>query len=285
MLAGGIMKKTSAKLLIVISSIMWGTTGTTQGLLHHANPMSVGALRMLIGGVILFLLSYKNIELKRISKKHILLSSVAMAMYQPLFFYAVKVTGVSIGTLFGLGSAPIFAGLIQLMMKHSLKKQWLVGTIISILGAVLILVTQGEITVHIVGVVMALGAGLSYAIFTFSMAHLVGYQNPNSMNGLIFMLSGVLLSPLLLFNDLSWVGTMTGMVGLLHLGIVTTAIPYTLFAYALRRIQVHEAVTITLIEPLTAAVLGVLILKESMNVAMILGISCILVGLIVTGRS
>lgn len=279
------MKKTSARLLIVISSIMWGTTGTTQGLLNNANPLSIGALRMLIGGVILFLLSYKDIQLKTINKRYILLSGFAMAMYQPLFFYAVKMTGVSIGTLFGLGSAPIFAGLIQLMMKRSLKKQWLLGTSISIMGATIIFVTQSQIHIHFIGVVMALGAGLSYAIFTFSTARLVEDHSPSSMNGLIFLLSGIVLSPLLFFSDLSWLNSVVGALGALHLGITATAIPYTLFAYALKRLHAHEAVTITLIEPLTAAILGVLVLKEPMNISMVLGIGFILFGLMVTGRS
>lgn len=48
------------------------------------------------------------------------------------------------------------------------------------------------------------------------------------------------------------------MMVVLHLGIVTIALAYTLFAKGLINISPPEAVTLTLAEPFTAAMLGIL---------------------------
>lgn len=40
----------------------------------------------------------------------VFLAAVCMACYQPLFFTAVKETGIAVGTVIAIGSAPIIAG-------------------------------------------------------------------------------------------------------------------------------------------------------------------------------
>ena len=49
------------------------------------------------------------------------------------------------------------------------------------------------------------------------------------------------------------------------MGIITTALAYALFAETLTITPVATAVTLTLGEPLTATLLGVLVLRESLN--------------------
>ncbi|MGX2961160.1 hypothetical protein JNUCC23_18035 [Peribacillus sp. JNUCC 23] len=57
--------------------------------------------------------------------KAIILASLNMAFYQPLFFSAVTITGVAIGTVIAIGSAPIFSGVLEWMvLKKSPSKGW-----------------------------------------------------------------------------------------------------------------------------------------------------------------
>jgi DME family drug/metabolite transporter len=67
----------------------------------------------------------------------------------------------------------------------------------------------------------------------------------------------------------------------LHLGLVTVGVGYTLFWAGLRRVPVAMAGTLTLAEPLTAGMLGVLVLGEHLTLTAGLGIGLILVGLVV----
>ncbi|MFZ0544216.1 MAG: EamA family transporter, partial [Candidatus Promineifilaceae bacterium] len=95
----------------------------------------------------------------------------------------------------------------------------------------------------------------------------------------LFFLGAVLLLPILLVSDLSWVLTSNGLLVALHLGLIATALAYILFTRGLQGVPVSSAVTLSLAEPLTAALLGIFLLKEELSGATVLGICFILVGL------
>ena len=67
----------------------------------------------------------------------------------------------------------------------------------------------------------------------------------------------------------------------LHLGLVTTTLAYILFGYGLSRTPVSAAATLTLAEPATAALLGVLVLGERPGPAALAGLALVLAGLVV----
>ena len=67
----------------------------------------------------------------------------------------------------------------------------------------------------------------------------------------------------------------------IFLGVVPTAAAYLLFARGLRRLSAAETATLTLAEPLTAALLGVIVLSERMSAPAALGGALILGGLLV----
>ena len=65
------------------------------------------------------------------------------------------------------------------------------------------------------------------------------------------------------------------------LGLVTTAVAYWLFARALARLSAATATTLDLAEPLTAALLGVLLLSERLRPQGLIGVALIAAGLLV----
>ena len=67
----------------------------------------------------------------------------------------------------------------------------------------------------------------------------------------------------------------------LHLALVTMGVGYTLFKPGLSRVPVAVVATMTLVEPLTAWTLGVLLLGDRLSLATGLGIGFILAGLVV----
>jgi drug/metabolite transporter, DME family len=67
----------------------------------------------------------------------------------------------------------------------------------------------------------------------------------------------------------------------LYLGAVPTALAYILFARGLEQIGAGETATLTLAEPLTAAVLGVIALGERPSVTAAAGAALVLSGLAV----
>jgi DME family drug/metabolite transporter len=143
----------------------------------------------------------------------------------------------------------------------------------------LLLAASGTVSVDAGGVVLALGAGATYASSTVASKRLVEEQPPDAAMAVIFCLGALFLFPLLFTADLSWLVQWRGMVVALHLGLVATAAAYVLFARGLITVSVATAVTLALAEPLTAGMLGVLLLGERLTPLALVGVGLILAGL------
>lgn len=96
----------------------------------------------------------------------------------------------------------------------------------------------------------------------------------------VFCLATLLLSPLLFTSHLGWLAEPRGMAVALHLGVLATAVSYALFARGLKNVSVGTAATLSLAEPLTAAILGVVILGERLGLSQTAGIILLFSGLI-----
>ncbi len=65
----------------------------------------------------------------------------------------------------------------------------------------------------------------------------------------------------------------------LWLGLATIAVAYTLFTWGLERLTAATAATLTLAEPLTAAILGIVVLGERLSALAIIGLVVLGAGL------
>lgn len=279
-------------LLILLAAVLWGTTGTSQALAPSgAHPVTVGALRLAIGGGALFLLALFRGQITRDCFRQpgiTLLAALLVAAYQLAFFEAVQVTGVAVGTMVAIGSGPLSAGLFAFWIhKERPDRRWLFATALAVAGLlVLFIPAPGNVSrIETTGVLLALTAGASYAGYTLAIKHLLPGRSPDAVIAVVFTLGGILLSPFLFRSDLRWAGEADGILVVLHLGLVTTALAYLLFARGLRSVPAVNAVTLSLAEPLTAAALGILVLKERPTVTAAIGMILVLAGLIVLGTT
>lgn len=281
--------KVNDKLAILLAAMLWGTTGSTQNIAPlNASPQAIGALRMITGGSVLLLLAFLKIGFKGVKRsdlKFVLLAGACIAVYQPLFFTSVSLTGVAFGTVFAIGSAPVFTGLYELLRGRKPSKLWLLSTVMALLGCILLFSGQVGNSINSYGALLALGAGLSYAIYVQASKSLFDSLPRLTANGLIFFTAGLILSPILLVSDLSWLPTQSGMVVVIHLGIITTAFAYSLFAYGLKTVSSPTAVTLTMAEPFTASVLGILVFHERLSNISLLGIVLLFIGLMISSLS
>lgn len=284
------MKKSNAssQLFVLMAAVLWGTTGSAQALApENANPIVIGALRMLIGGTLLLLLplikgSFKNKF--TLDKKAMFISAICVTLYQPLFFMGVSKTGVAFGTVLAIGSSPIFSGIIEYILGHKPSKKWILATTVSIVGCIFLFSGQDSIDINVLGSLLSLGAGLSYAAYAVVSQNLVQDSPLEIVNGCVFFISAIILLPILIVSDLSWVFTPRGLISTLHLGIVATALAYTLFTYGLVNVPASKAVALSLAEPLTATLLGLIVLKEKITFISTLGVLLLFFGLILNSR-
>ena len=274
-------------LLIAAAMVLTGTTGTAQALGPDGiDPTAVGALRLLIGGPALLAFSYRGLRGQRLPWRPMLVAAVAMAAYQPLFFGGTDRAGVAVGTIVTMASAPVFAGLLGPLLGRGLPDlRWTAATALAVGGVVLVAAPTGGADTGPVGPLFSLGAGLSYAVFAHATKDVVARHPPAAVMAVALTGAGVLLLPLLMRADVSWVATAGGTASILHLGLFATAGAYALYGRGLARVPVAETTTLSLVEPLVAALLGLLVLGERFTGPMAVGAVLVTVGLMAVGSS
>lgn len=264
----------------------FGTTGTAQALGPDAAPVTVGAVRIALGAALLWaaqvvLRAPYHTDSARWPRLPQLIGAVGVAGYALSFFGAVKSTGVAVGTVVALGSAPAFTGLGGWLIGRARPAPvWFRATPLAVVGVVLIGFAGGEAEVSLAGVVLALGAGASYAAYTLaSKAMLDAGHRPEQVMARIFGLGAVLLLPVLIVGDLGWLASGGGLAMALWLAAIPTALAYLLFAAGLRRLAASEVATLTLAEPVTAVVLAAVVLGERPGAQAVAGMALVVLAL------
>ncbi|UAL47406.1 EamA family transporter [Sutcliffiella horikoshii] len=277
------MNEKLAPFLILFAAVLWGTTGTAQTFAPEAaHPVAVGAARLAVGGVFLLILVFLTggLSLKNWPLRVTILAALSMALFQPLFFTAVTITGVAIGTVVAIGSAPVLSGFLEwLFLKRCPSRIWWSSTFLSILGCLMLFLNKDSVVVDPVGVLMALGAGLSFAVYTIVSRDLVGKFPSLSIVAVVFTLSAVFLAPFLFIFEMSWIADVRGWSIVLYLGVMTTGVAYFLFGKGLIYVSSSTAVTLALAEPLTAALFGVFLLGENLNATSWMGMVLLMLGI------
>ncbi|MGD6993427.1 DMT family transporter [Sutcliffiella horikoshii] len=272
-----------APFFILFAAVLWGTTGTAQTFAPEAaHPVAVGAARLAVGGVFLLILVFLTggLSLTNWPLRATFLAALSMALFQPLFFTAVTVTGVAIGTVVAIGSAPVLSGFLEwLFLKRRPSRIWWSSTFLSILGCLMLFLNKDSVVVDPIGVLMALGAGLSFAVYAIVSRDLAGKFPSLSIVAVVFTLSAVFLAPFMLVFDMTWVTDVRGWSIVLYLGVMTTGVAYILFARGLMHVSSSTAVTLALAEPLTAALFGVFLLGENLNATSWIGMVLLLLGI------
>lgn len=279
------MKNNAGAYYVLAAALLWGTTGTAQSFAPAGFDSTViGFLRLAIGGLILMAIAIYRKELGRFVDWRpwpTLLAAFFLASYQVCFFAAVSKTGVAVGTIVGIGCAPIAGGILGYLFRGERPgKPWLMATALAITGCTLLALGGGGLEADLFGILLAIGAGLSYAAYTLVFKGLLERHSPNALLAVVVCVAAALLSPLLIGKDLAWVAQPRTLLIALHLGLATMAFAYWLFGRGLQTIPVASAVTLSLAEPMTAGLFGVLLLGEQLTPQAFSGISLIFFGLL-----
>ena len=131
------------------------------------------------------------------------------------------------------------------------------------------------------GLLASVGAGASYAVYTLAAKALLdrGWTPTGSM-GALFGTAGVVSLPVLAMTDASWLATGPGIAMALWLGLVATALAYVLFGIGLTGLAPATVSTLTLAEPLTAGLLGVVVLGEALSGGAVVGLVVLAGGIV-----
>jgi DME family drug/metabolite transporter len=275
--------RSRAVVAVLMAAGLFGTSATTLALLAPSAPgPSVAAMRLLVGaaGLVLVVVARGGgralVGMWR--RPVVWLMGAAVAGYQALFFMGTIRAGVAVGTLISLAAAPFLAGVLGWILREGPPGwTWVVSTLIAVAGLVL-LVSSNLGVEEPIGMLLALGAGACYAVYTVIGVRLAREgAAPSVVLAGSFSIGAVLLLPAAVTS--TWWWSWSGVAAVLWLGLGATTVAYLLFGVGLRSLQPGHIATLNLFEPVVATLLGVFILGEQLGVAGWLGTVLVLVAL------
>ena len=253
--------------LISLAAVSWGTTGSVTTLLvarAGATPLVIGAARMVVGAAVLLALARAAAPLRidRADRWRCLALGVCMAGYQAAYFSAVTMTGIAIAALIAICSAPLLiAVLAAVTLGERVTARVAAALALGVAGTALLIVgprTAADLSPRfLAGVGLALTAGLGYALYVVIAKATLARTAPLPQAGATFGVAALVLAPLL----------------------AGPAAAYAIYTIGLRDVPASVAGIVSLLEPLTATLLGVALFGERLGAAGAAGAVLLFAGL------
>ena len=278
----------SALLALLVSCLMWGTTGVVAaGMTPDVSTFAIGAFTMGVGGVVLAALTWPAVRRALAipeARWWIVLGGLGVLVY-PLAFYAgMRDAGVAVGNTVALGSGPLFAGVIEwLATKRRPTQRWFLAVVIAGAGLVFVGIARGGTSdVGLNGVLLALIAGMAYALYSVAASRVIaaGASFQGSM-GAVFGAGALPLLVVLLLTGGPLVSDVDNLTRGVYLALGPLVLAYLLFGYALTRASASLVTLVTLLEPVFATILAVVLLGEVLPAIGWVGIALLVSGVAV----
>lgn len=260
---------------IVAASVLWGTTGVSATFAPEVGAMAIGAAAMGVGGLLQAGMAVRPIVRSLAALRRqwlwLLLGALAVAVYPLAFYGSMRLAGVTVGTVVSIGSAPLLSALIEMLLDGlRVSLRWAVGAALGLLGMAVLTLAEGGSHGSaapppdvFTGVLLGLLAGLTYAFYSWAARRLMQRQVPaRAAMGAMFGLGGLLLMPVLFVTGAPFLASWNNAAVGIYMALVPMFLGYICFGYGLARVQASMATTITLLEPVVAAVLAGLIVGE-----------------------
>lgn len=276
-------------LAVTVTALLWGTTGTAATFAPDVGPLAIGAAALGIGGLLQAAVGARplrtNVPLLARRRGLVLVGAVAVAVYPLAFYSSMHTAGVAVGSVVSLASAPLASGVLERVVdRRPLSRWWVLAAVLGVLGSALLCLSSvagatgpaadgsdpadgaGAGGSMVLGVVLGLVAGVTYAVYSWASRRLMvdGVPRAAAM-GAVFGGGGLLLVPVLAVTGAPLLATPQDIAVGAYMALVPMFLGYLLFGYGLSRIPASTATTVTLTEPAVAAVLAVLVVGERLT--------------------
>ncbi|MFP7656511.1 MULTISPECIES: DMT family transporter [Chryseobacterium] len=276
-------------ILLLLLSLIWGSSFILiKKSLEHFNPFQVGALRVLIAGIILLPIAISKYKL--FPKKHIkwLILAAITGNFIPMFLFPIAETEVS-SSIAGIINSmmPICVIIVgALVWKFETTKHQIIGVCISFAGVCILAFGGGDgAKFKMIPIALLLLATLCYAISTTTVKSKLMELSSVILSSFIF--SFILFFPSIIalaltgfFSEFSFSkDNMTGLLFVSLLSIFGTGLAMTMNYRLLKVSSPLFASTVTLLMPIVAIIWGILD-GEKLTFLQFVGAAIIIGGLI-----
>lgn len=269
-------------ILIIIAGLFWGSMGI---FVRHLNDLGfssiqVACLRLTTAGILFALiLLIKDRKGFKIALRDIplflALGLVSILFFTCCYFTAIRLMTMSTAAIL-LYTSPIWVmilAIIFLKEKFTIKK--LIALILAFAGCILVSGFGGKVTV--VGILVGLGSGLGYGLYSIFGTFALKKYSPYTVTCYTFLIAGLgsifVANPVDLVSKISAVENKPALLGFVLLtSVVTAVIPFLLYTLGLNKTTAGKAAVLATVEPAAATLFGFFVMKETVGPVAIAGI-------------
>ncbi|MBE3638519.1 DMT family transporter [Mangrovicoccus algicola] len=277
---------------ILAAAVLWGTTGTAASLAPALGAAAIGAAAIGLGGLMQALVALPRIWRARRGMlgqwRYLLPGALAVAVYPLAFYGSMRLAGVTIGTVVTIGAAPIFSALVERIAEgRRLSARWSLGAACGIAGIGLICAghgsgpgTPGDAVTA--GIVLGLAGAASYALYSWTArAMMLRGTGAAAAMGATFGAGGLLLLPVLAATGAPFLDSWSNAAVGAYMALVPMFLGYLAYGYGLARVPASTATTLTLLEPVVAAMLAMAVVGERLAATGWAGVALVLSCLVI----
>lgn len=266
----------SAAVLTLLAPISWGTTYVTvTEFLPAGRPLLVAALRVLPAGLLLLAIGHFVSPRWRPHggewARTAVLAVCNFGLFFPLLIGAVYRLPGGVAAALGGIQPLLVCGLSWLIAGRRPRRTELAIGLIAVVGVSLVVIHPGA-GLDPLGVLFAVGANVSFAVGVVLTKKFAAPTNRIAATGWQLIIAGALLLPLMFVLEGSVPAlTLRNIGGFSYLTVVTTALAFVLWFNGIRRLPAPAPPLLGLAAPVTGAVLGWLVLGQSLSALQLVG--------------
>ena len=282
---GLVMNRNLDVLLTAIAPAVWGSTYlvTTQ-LLPAGYSLTVAMLRALPAGLLLLVI------VRRLPRGIWWMRSLVLgALNFSIFWWLLFITAYRLpgGVAATVGAIqPLFViALSRLLLGSPIRSLSIIAAMTGIAGVALLILTP-RAALDPIGIVAGIGGALSMAIATALSRRWRPEVSPLTFTGWQLTAGGLLLLPaaLLLEPPLPPL-TSANIIGFAYLGLIGAALTYILWFRGLSRLEPSVVSPLGFLSPMTAVILGWVVLGQQLSSTQVFGIAVVLISVWLSQRA
>jgi drug/metabolite transporter (DMT)-like permease len=283
------MKEGYGYFLIAVASILWGTLGVLgkMAFQYGITPTLLIMLRLCISScTLLFIISIFKGDLLKIKRRHIPLFMIfglfPIALQRVAYFYAVDFTTATVAAMLFYTYPAIVAAMSVLLFKKTVTKKTALAIVLTFLGAsfVVKIYETSQLIVNLPGIFFGLLSSVLFAVYVAMVKRL---RNDYSSWTLVFYGDGIgaiALTFVVAFSLPKVTRFPTQLWSLIFtIAWIPSLLGYFLYSHALKHVEATKGSVVSIIEPVSAGLLSVVILAEILEPLQLLGIVLALIGI------
>jgi inner membrane transporter RhtA len=257
-------------LIIAMVSIQSGAS-LAKSLFPVVGAQGTTALRLIFASLILLvILRPWRARLTAKSLRTVIIYGIALGGMNFLFYMSLRTVPL------GIAVALEFTGPLAVALLSSRKAIDFLWVALAAIGLALLIPTgQSSATLDLAGAAYALGAGVCWAGYIL-FGHKAGADNGIQTAALGVMIAAIFIAPIGVVHAGSALLDISLIPAALGVAILSTALPYSLEMVALTRMSARTFGTLASLEPVVAALSGLIFLHENLSLTQWLAIVAII---------